>query len=282
MKVKGVFEGGGVKGIAYVGALKRIEELGLEFSSVAGSSAGAIIASLIACGYNSDELNNILMETNFSDFKASNLVNKIPVLGKAYNIVNRYGIYKTTKLEKWLDELYLEKGVEYFDDLNIDLKVVCTDLTNRRMAVFPDDLKYYFKDEKVRLSKIVTMSSSIPIYFRPVKDNNTLFVDGGLISNYPVWIYNNSEGTSSEKTFRFNIKEVDEDHKVDNILDYLFSIVGIITLRDEEISLYEERSETTIWIKIKGISATKFKLTFDEKEYLKKEGYNSAYNQIHQ
>ncbi len=278
MKIKGVFEGGGVKGIAYVGALKRIEELGFEFSSVAGSSAGAIIASLIACGYNSEELNIVLMESNFSDFNASNFINKIPLFGKAYNIGRKYGIYKSTKLEKWLDELYLRKGVEYFDDLDIDLKVVCTDVTNKKLAVFPDDLENYFNDEKVRLSKIVTMSSSIPIYFRPININNTLFADGGVVSNYPIWIYNSSN--NNDKVFRFNIKELNSDSEINNVLDYLFSIIGIITTRDEEISSYEERNATTIWIGIKDIPSTKFKLTYDEKEYLKREGYDAAYNQI--
>ncbi len=278
MKVKGVFEGGGVKGIAYVGALRRIEELGYRFSSVAGSSAGAIIASLIACGYNSDELNVILMETNFTDFRTSNIINKIPLLGKMYNISNKYGMYKTTKLEKWLDDLYLEKGVEYFDDLDIELKVVCCDLTNRKLAVFPDDLGKYFKDKKIRLSKIVTMSSSIPLYFRPVNINNTLFVDGGVVSNYPTWLYRYSGST--DKIFRFNIKEIKPNIEINNIIDYLFSILGVITTRDEAISSYEERSTITIWINIKDIPATKFRLTYDEKEYLKKEGYDSAYEQI--
>ncbi len=278
MKVKGVFEGGGVKGIAYVGVLQRIEELGYEFSSVAGSSAGAIIASLIACGYNSKELNIILMETNFTDFSTSNVTNKIPLFGKIYNIGNKYGMYKTSKLEKWLDELYLEKGVEYFEDLDINLKVVCTDLTNRKLAVFPDDFKKYFKNEQIRLSKIVTMSSSIPLYFRPVSINNTLFVDGGVVSNYPTWIYKNE--SDSDKVLRFNIKEIKPNIEINNIIDYLFSILGTIATRDESISNYEERSTTTVWINIKDIPATKFKLTYDEKEYLKREGYDAAYEQI--
>ncbi len=278
MKIKGVFEGGGVKGIAYVGALKRIEELGYEFSSVAGSSAGAIIASLIACGYKADELNIILMETNFTDFRSSDIINKVPIFGKLYNIGNKYGIYKTTKLEKWLDELYLEKGVEYFDDLDMDLKVVCTDLTNRKLAVFPDDLKIYFKDEKIRLSKIVTMSSSIPLYFRPVSIDKTLFVDGGVVSNYPTWIYNSLD--NKDTIIRFNIKEIKPTIEINSLVDYLFSIVGIITTRNEVITSYEDRSTITVWIGIKDIPATKFRLTYDEKEYLKKEGYDAAYGQI--
>ncbi len=278
MKIKGVFEGGGVKGIAYVGALQRVEELGYEFTSVTGSSAGAIIASLIACGYDSKELNTVLMESNFSDFNTSNLINKIPVLGKVFNIGYKYGMYKSTKLEKWLDELYRNKGIEYFDDLDIELKVVCTDLTNSKMAVFPDDLYEYFKDEKVKLSKIVTMSSSIPIYFRPVNINDTLFVDGGVISNYPVWIYSSS--SNDDKVIRFNIKEIKNDNKIDNIFDYFYAILETVTMRDEVISNYEERGDTTVWISIKDIPATKFKLTYDEKEYLRKSGYEAAYEQI--
>ena len=68
LKFDGVFEGGGVKGIALIGALKRLEEENVVFSRVAGTSAGAITASLVAAGYKVDEVKDIVWEKNFNDF----------------------------------------------------------------------------------------------------------------------------------------------------------------------------------------------------------------------
>ena len=68
-EVYGVFEGGRVRGTALVGAVAAAEERQITFREVAGSSAGAIVASLLAAGYNAGEMRTLLTETNFKDFK---------------------------------------------------------------------------------------------------------------------------------------------------------------------------------------------------------------------
>ena len=65
MRLDGVFEGGAVKGIALIGALDVIEQAGYHFVNVAGASAGAIVATLIAAGYSASELKPILMNLPF-------------------------------------------------------------------------------------------------------------------------------------------------------------------------------------------------------------------------
>lgn len=60
-RLDGVFEGGGVKGIALVGALEEIEQAGYHFVNVAGTSAGAIVATLVAAGYSAAELKPIIL-----------------------------------------------------------------------------------------------------------------------------------------------------------------------------------------------------------------------------
>src|SRR5687768_16409989 len=74
--VYGVFEGGGVRGTALVGAVAAAEELNFTFRAVAGSSAGAIVASLIAAGYGAQEIKEIMFRKNFNDFKDP--VSRIP------------------------------------------------------------------------------------------------------------------------------------------------------------------------------------------------------------
>src|ERR1700722_20038315 len=68
-EVYGVFEGGGVRGTALVGAVAAAEKNGITFRSVAGTSAGAIVASLLAAGYDANEMQTLMMAKNFQDFK---------------------------------------------------------------------------------------------------------------------------------------------------------------------------------------------------------------------
>jgi len=81
--INAVFEGGGVKGIGLVGAVSITEELGYRFANVAGTSAGAIISTLIAAGYSANELKTILDELDYNEFKDKGLVDKIPLVGRS-------------------------------------------------------------------------------------------------------------------------------------------------------------------------------------------------------
>jgi len=69
LKADAVFEGGGVKGIGLVGAVSEIEKAGYEFENLAGTSAGAIVAALLAVGYNAQEMKVELEKLNYNDFK---------------------------------------------------------------------------------------------------------------------------------------------------------------------------------------------------------------------
>ena len=64
MKYNCIFGGGGVRGMCYVGALKALNELGIELNSIAGSSVGAVFASLLAAGYNDEEIKELFFEEN--------------------------------------------------------------------------------------------------------------------------------------------------------------------------------------------------------------------------
>ena len=66
-KLDAVFEGGGIKGITYVGAIKCLEENGYEFNKVAGTSVGSLIGALITAGYTADEMKEILLRNDFTD-----------------------------------------------------------------------------------------------------------------------------------------------------------------------------------------------------------------------
>ena len=140
LKCDAVFEGGGVKGIGLVGAVAITEAKGYEFVNVAGTSAGAIIAALVAAGYRSDELRTIMATLDYEKFTDSGWVDRIPVLGKAISLGIEKGIYEGKYFEEWLRQQLMKKGKRTFRDLVMDefkdseryrykLRVVASDLS---------------------------------------------------------------------------------------------------------------------------------------------------------
>src|SRR5690554_243687 len=192
MRINAVFEGGGVKGIAIVGAIHAAMRYGFQFHEVAGTSSGAIIASLLAAGYTSEQLHEIISETPFQQFVKSNT----RWLGPGLRLLLREGLYSGDPLEHWIYELLAKKGIYTFGDLPArKLRIVASNISDGRIMVLPDDLPQYDLDPSTFLvSRAVRMSASIPYFFEPVrirkkKEKSIYIVDGGLLSNFPLWIF---------------------------------------------------------------------------------------------
>ena len=94
LKADAVFEGGGVKGIGLVGAVAVAEEEGYHWVNVAGTSAGAIVAALIAADYTAPELKEVIQELDYKRFKDASPLDKIPVLGPLTSLILEKGIYE--------------------------------------------------------------------------------------------------------------------------------------------------------------------------------------------
>src|SRR5438067_11672322 len=97
-----VLEGGGVRGLAYAGAIKILEQKGVikNIERVAGSSAGAIAALMIGLGYTSHEIDSILYSLKIQRFNDGK-----DIFGKIHRIKKEYGIFKGEEFEKWLSQL---------------------------------------------------------------------------------------------------------------------------------------------------------------------------------
>src|SRR5690242_4483872 len=113
-RVDAVFEGGGDKGIGLVGAVAATEKHGLQFENLAGTSAGAIVAALVAAGYTADELKQIMESLDYKKFEDETVLDKIGPLGKALNVGFEKGIYKGHYFEQWLRELLARKNKRTF------------------------------------------------------------------------------------------------------------------------------------------------------------------------
>lgn len=212
MEYTGIFQGGGVKGFAYIGAICALEENKIYCTKAAGTSIGAIFASLLMCGYTGKELAYLSKYINLED-----LVDKQKQ--KITKCIKERGLYSTNRIEILLDELYKVKGYHYLSELNHNdesiLKVVASDITNRKKIIFPDDLINYNINE-IPIAKAVTMSISYPLFFKPLKLNNSTIIDGGIYDNFPTEIINDQNPKIGFKILDNKIKN--------NKLDYLIEI----------------------------------------------------------
>jgi NTE family protein len=199
-----VFEGGGVKGIGLAGAFGYLDEQGFKPQRVAGTSAGAITAALVAAGYSGEELRSLVLEQmKFKSFEDGG-----DWLGsQAIEFVAHKGLHPGKYFEGWMRDRLRDKGITKFGQLretsadgggDYRLQVIASDITEQRMLVLPRDAQQHLgvDPDELEIAAAVRMSMSIPIFFDPVVHHDPrnpreqrLIVDGGLLSNFPVWLF---------------------------------------------------------------------------------------------
>lgn len=191
----GVFEGGGIKGVALAGAAAATMDSGYRFERIVGTSAGALVGALVASGYTSSELRQTVCTLDWPGLLDASWLARVPFVGKQLAVFFQLGLYRGDSLERTWTDLLAAKGVRSFGDLPVRLRVVATDLTHTRGLVFPDALEVLGIDPDVfPIARAVRMSASIPFAFQPVKVRNErteddfYVVDGALAANFPARI----------------------------------------------------------------------------------------------
>lgn len=194
-----VFEGGGVKGIAYVGAMEVLKKKGIldQISRVGGTSAGAINATLFALGFSNEEQNAILKKLNFKNF----MDDSWGVARDVDRLINQYGWYKGDFFHQWISKhisIKLGDPNATFQNLKEankpDLFVYGTNLSTRFGEVFSIE-----HTPTTRIADAVRISMSIPLFFAAVRNaRNDVYVDGGVLNNYPVKLFDREKYISPE------------------------------------------------------------------------------------
>ena len=285
-----VFEGGGLRGVGLVGAARAFEEQGYKYRRVAGASAGAIVASLLAAGYTAEELHGIMGRLDYEQFKQpNNLLDSFGPVAKFVSMARNFGIYSAQLFENWLEGLLARKGVRTFSDLDGRLKLTASDITDARLLALPDDLTLFGIDpQSFSVAAAVRMSMSIPLFYEPYKlkgcDGRVHFIaDGGMLSNYPVWILDDGASAPPYPVFGFRfIRSRSERAFNPNFLEYLKQI--ITTFMDAHDDEYQTKAkgdaERTVFISTKtggkNISPTDFDISREQAEQLFKNGHSAA------
>jgi predicted acylesterase/phospholipase RssA len=205
----GVFQGGGCRGAAFVGALEELEQRKVDFAGVAGTSAGSITAALIGAGANSDYLQRAVGGLDFlKEFLVppENVVQEreklITRLGfglvgllsddaaNAVSIVRHHGLYSSEGIENWLNkQLHLllpdKKPPIRFKDLPVPTYIVAADIRTNDVKIWSS---LTTQDDEVAYA--VRCSCSIPGFFQPVHGR---YIDGGVLSNLPAFVFSGEE-----------------------------------------------------------------------------------------
>jgi NTE family protein len=292
-----VFEGGGVKGIGLAGAFCHLLDQGYQPQRVAGTSAGAITAALVAAGYDAQKLRKLVLEE--MSYKKFEDGNGFP--GREFvEMLHSRGLHPGKYFEGWMREHLQETGITKFGQLReaapggdgaqrakaaaYKLQVIASDVTCERMLTLPLDAKHLGVDpDELEIATAVRMSMSIPIFFDPVVFKNPqdgdehVIVDGGLLSNFPVWLFDCKPGEVPRwPTFGLLLVAPNQQaplipggddaarrHGGTSLLSFLLSIGR--TMMEAHDRLYVEQANyaRTIPIDTLGVGTTQFSIDGD-------------------
>jgi NTE family protein len=226
-----VMEGGGVKGLGLAGAVITLSDAGYVFPRVGGTSAGAIVAALVAAyqtrGVPLTQLQADMNELHYDKFMDRSFIGRhLGPFGLATDLVFSQGLYGTGYLDKWLHSKFDPLGIRTFGDLKITddpesslppqqryrLVVHTSDLTRQCLVRLPWDVPAYTlpQGQEATLEQeiaaidafpvvdAVRASMSIPFFFQPfhqkTPQGKCTWVDGGMLQNFPITVFNRSDG----------------------------------------------------------------------------------------
>ena len=218
LKYTCLFGGGAIRGLAYAGAIRAMEELGVEYDIIGGSSVGSIIAALIAVGYKSYEIENIFMKINFDLFKDIH-----------FGIGKPFAISKGEIFMDWLNELLknkLENSSEKkiaFKDIKKDLIIIATDIKHFKAREFSQKATPDFE-----VAQAIKVSSSMPGLMAPYNYKEEELVDGDLQKASPMWRLSENINSSASRILEFRLEgDYNKDEK--NPISFINTIYSCVT-----------------------------------------------------
>lgn len=192
-----VLSGGGAKGYAHVGVIKALEEQGIPIDYVTGTSMGAIVGGLYAAGYSPDEMIAIFNSPEFKNYYKGNIPNKyidyfkyeqhdasllrVDLRKKQRKVALSLptNIIASQPMDFGVIDLFARSSAgahNDFDSLFVPFRCVAADVHNNREKIF----------DKGDLGRAIRASMAIPMVFKPVEIDSTLYYDGGIYSNFPI------------------------------------------------------------------------------------------------
>ena len=292
-----VLEGGGVKGIGLVGAVTKLVANGYTFERIAGTSAGAIVAAAVAAGIAPAKMRDKLGEVDRRFLDLAEHPN-VPLVGIPQAILHDFGIYRGDAFRTWMNELLgnitfgdLKRTPSDSDDKSVGrsnplykLVVMTADVTQGTLVRLPWDYEKYGLDpDRQLVADAVRMSMSIPFFFVPVKlpGRAELFVDGGLLSNFPIDVFDRRDGKQSRwPTIGVKLSSATAAQQVPTHLPGVAGFAERVALAaingHDRMHLDEATAKRTIFVDTQSVSAIDFDLSPNTKTLLFDTGMTSA------
>jgi len=258
------FSGGGIKALAFIGALEHLLEKNIfaleDIKTFVGSSAGSMLSFLLNIGWKINEIKAFLLNFNFEK-----LISEINSLA----LFETYGIQDGNKLQllfiKFLENKFQVKDItfeELYRKTHKKIIIIGTNLTKSEEAVFS-----YKTTPNFSVILALRISSSIPLIFKPVKYENELYVDGGIVNNFPL------NHCSKKTTIGLYIKN--SGNSIECINDFILSVLNTTadTISQKSMKKYKKN---VIEIINTNAEFIKFNINLEERLALIKDGYNSC------
>ncbi len=291
-----VLEGGGVKGIALVGAISVLEERGYTFKRIAGTSAGAIVGSLVAADIPAPKLQGIMDAVDYTKFQDGSWLDRV-FLGKVLDLLTKQGVYRGDHLRTWLagvlgevrtfaDLPYQDSRGELPPNKAYRLVVMTSDISRGRLTRLPWDYADYELDPGAQpIVDAVRASMSIPFFYRPAHlgGKKTWLVDGGMLSNFPIDVFDAPKNVVPRwPTFGIKLSARPDAaqgavNRVHNTVSMSLAMLNTMTGFYDRMHIADPSVTTrTIFVDTFKVKATDFTLSEDLRKRLFESGRKAA------
>lgn len=286
-KIGLVLSGGGAKGAAHIGVLKYLEEAEIPIDYIAGTSMGALVGGMYAIGYSADEILATIRSLDWDRMMSNNVERKkisfeskqkksSHVISVPFSLKGKREDIRSRTFRNSLPEgivtgdnlinLFNSLTVGYSDSIsfgNLPIPYVCvaTNIINGKADVL----------DKGEFTKALRASMAIPILFNPVKINNTLYVDGGLVCNFPA---EQCRAMGADYIIGVSMSPglEDDPKKLSSFLTQVKQIKEVIT--DKDIDNYHKKCDIFINPDLKGVGMLSFNA--ESIERITQSGYEAA------
>ena len=302
-----VFSGGGVRGVAYVGAIDALEKASVlsGVRRVAGASAGAITAGLLAAGADAERFAQLFSELSFPAF----LVDRWGIFGDVVRLFRRYGLHTGDPLVKWLRDVVARLTRESLGREQADITLaelarealsgapvrrffgVGTNLTLQIPEVFSAA-----STPELPLWQAMRASASFPLVFAPFTIDGAIYVDGGLTWNYPIDLFDGDyrrrtkgrpiELDRGERTLGFVLGRALDDVedvpvtspvRIDDLSTFGHALTSFVLDESTRLHVSKDAAQRTVMIDDLGLSAVDFDVTSAQEAQLVENGRAATY-----
>lgn len=287
-----VCSGGGAKGIAYIGIIKYLDEIKtnraieekkndfdenkciypkIDIKRIMCVSVGCFMGLLYTLKYSYEELKEEIENVNFETLSDV----------KIRNFLQKYGLESGKKLIEWLESFLIKRGytkdttfLQLYNKTGIHLEILASNVNKYKLVTFD-----YKNTPKLKILRAIRMSIGIPFLFSAEKYKGDIHVDGGLISNYPIYFFkDNLSSVLGCKLVTMKEMMDEQDIKIECFSDYMSNVLQFFMLeREKRSSRLDKYISHTICVDAyKVTSLVNYNLSIEEKSMLVESGYNSA------